>query len=66
MFDYFKQLYPKMKKQRKSANYQGKTYYDCKRAANDFQEAKIVFNLIFEKNFWGKWISKPLEEGVFS
>ena len=45
---------------------QDKTYYDTKKAAHEFQKAKILMVEKFKKTKYGPWVTKPTEEEMFN
>lgn len=42
------------------------TYSEAKNQATDFQNAKKLMFKKFRKSGFGRWVEKPVEEGMFS
>ena len=45
---------------------QAENYHQAKMAAKDFQSAKMALYKKFKENKYGPWVSKPVEEEMFS
>ena len=63
LFNSFKKLREKFHRQDLQ---QAQTYREAKDMATDFNSAKQAMLKKFKENKYGKWVSKPIEEEMFT
>ena len=63
LYNSFKKLCEKFDKQDLLS---AQTYREAKEMATDFKTAKEAMLKKFKENKYGKWVSKPVEEEMFS
>ena len=63
MFQQFKQLCEKLGRVELVG---GRTYHETKQGATEFQQAKALMVQKFKKTKYGPWVTKPVEEEMFT
>ncbi len=63
MFQQFKQLCEKLGR---AELVQDKTYLESKRDATEFQQTKAIMVHKFKEAKYGPWVTKPVEEEMFT
>ena len=63
MFQQFKQL---CDKSGRVELVEGRTYHETKQGAAEFQQAKVLMVQKFKKMKYGPWVTKPIEEEMFT